>query len=160
MQDKGIQSFLSASAYVLETMMRISPSTGTVGRQPLLFPDDHIGLAIGIRGKMRGGVVFDFPKTTALGIVSGMMGGFPVTGFDDMAKSAIAELGNMISGNASIRLSEMGILIDITTPRFIENGRMEPEADLLLAAGEPHCAELSPEGLGAFRLFVDLRSDS
>ena len=42
--------------------------------------------------------------------------GMPVTELDDMATSAISELGNMIMGNAATIFSTKGIVIDITPP--------------------------------------------
>ncbi len=42
--------------------------------------------------------------------------GMPVTELDDMAMSAISELGNMIMGNAATIFSTKGIVIDITPP--------------------------------------------
>ena len=49
-------------------------------------------------------------------VASGMMMGMPVPELDDMAMSAISELGNMIMGNAATILSTKGIGIDITPP--------------------------------------------
>ena len=45
-----------------------------------------------------------------------MMMGMPVTEIDDMAKSALSELGNMIMGNAATLLSNKNFRIDITPP--------------------------------------------
>ena len=45
-----------------------------------------------------------------------MMMGMPVENLDDMAISAISELGNMIMGTAATMLSENGVIIDITPP--------------------------------------------
>jgi chemotaxis protein CheX len=45
-----------------------------------------------------------------------MMGGLPVDSLDDMAKSAISELGNMIIGNTATILSTRGISVEITPP--------------------------------------------
>jgi chemotaxis protein CheX len=45
------------------------------------------------------------------------MGGFELNALDEMSQSAIAELANMISGNACIQLSNNGMQIDITPPK-------------------------------------------
>jgi chemotaxis protein CheX len=42
--------------------------------------------------------------------------GSPVKTFDSMAASAIAELANMIAGNALMQLSETGIECDLAPP--------------------------------------------
>jgi len=48
-----------------------------------------------------------------------MMGGYAITEIDEMGKSAISELGNMISGNASTMLYNQGVHVDITPPRIM-----------------------------------------
>lgn len=45
--------------------------------------------------------------------------GMPVSEFDDMARSAISELGNMVMGNAATILSNNNVMIDITPPTII-----------------------------------------
>jgi len=50
-----------------------------------------------------------------------MMGGYPVSELDEMCCSAIAELGNMISGNASTMLYNEGIQVDITPPDIVSD---------------------------------------
>ena len=52
-------------------------------------------------GQMEGDIVFGLHETVALKLVSAMMGGYPIAEMDEMGQSAISELGNMISGNAS-----------------------------------------------------------
>lgn len=44
-----------------------------------------------------------------------------VTEIDEMSKSAISELGNMISGNAGTLLYNQGVTVDITPPKIIES---------------------------------------
>lgn len=45
--------------------------------------------------------------------------GEPIKTFDQLAASAIGELGNMISGNALQHLSDAGWICDITPPTII-----------------------------------------
>ncbi|MNR47699.1 CheY-P phosphatase CheX [compost metagenome] len=44
-----------------------------------------------------------------------------ITEMDEMGTSAISELGNMISGNASTILSNQGFTVDITPPKVIKS---------------------------------------
>ncbi|MNC54214.1 CheY-P phosphatase CheX [compost metagenome] len=53
-------------------------------------------------------------------MVSAMMGGYVITEMDEMGQSAISELGNMISGNASTILSNQGVSVDITPPKLMK----------------------------------------
>lgn len=45
--------------------------------------------------------------------------GIPVPQLNDMAKSAVSELSNMILGNAATLFSTKGITVDITPPNLI-----------------------------------------
>jgi chemotaxis protein CheX len=56
-----------------------------------------------------------------LKLVSAMMGGFVLTEMDEMGHSAISELGNMISGNASTMLYNQGVRVDITPPKVVQS---------------------------------------
>jgi len=56
---------------------------------------------------------------TAKDVASRMMMGMPVDVIDDMAKSALSKLGNMMMGNAATLLSNNNVLIDITPPTLL-----------------------------------------
>ena len=60
--------------------------------------------------------VLSIDEKKACEIASRMMMGMPVPELDDMAISAISELGNMIMGNAATVFSVRNIGIDITPP--------------------------------------------
>ena len=73
-------------------------------------------IMLSAKGEMKGQVLMAFSYANALNVASRMMMGMPVTELDDMATSAISELGNMIMGNAATIFSTKGIVIDITPP--------------------------------------------
>ena len=52
-------------------------------------------------------------------IASAMMMGMEVKEFDEIAQSAISELSNMLTANASTIFSQNKIMIDISTPTMI-----------------------------------------
>ena len=62
---------------------------------------------------------------------------------DDLASSAIYELGNMILGNASTLLSNAGILTDITPPRLSNGG-----TDTAGGGAKALCVPMNFEGGG------------
>ncbi|CAM4386046.1 chemotaxis protein CheX [Paenibacillus tarimensis] len=119
MNAQYINPFLASSVHVIETMIQVKPSVGQVVLKPIQG-SEFLMLRIGIIGQIKGDVVFCFPQDVAMKIVSSMMGGYPVSELDDMCMSAIAELGNMISGNASTMLSNEGIAVDITPPDIVQ----------------------------------------
>lgn len=76
----------------------------------------EVTISIGVTGELNGSILMNMNEKSALTIASKMMFGMEVTELNDLAKSAIAELGNMIAGNATIYFSNMGKAIDITPP--------------------------------------------
>lgn len=120
-----------------------------MGVKDVIPVQDHIWIQIGMTGHFSGMVVFGLQETVALRIVSAMMGGFVLTEMDEMGQSAISELGNMISGNASAILSNQGFAVDITPPQVIktENAAgMEPRKAL--------CIPLLMDGIGELDIQV------
>lgn len=81
---------------------------------------DAIAVKLELTGDRTGTVLIRFNEENAKKTASAMMMGMPVEDLDDMALSALAELGNMIMGGASIHLSEAGINTDITTPTLLK----------------------------------------
>mgnify|MGYP000530609930 CR=1 FL=1 len=121
MKAEYINPFLESARIVIEQMIYIKPITGELGVKDIKFVDNYIWIQIGITGEMSGNIVFGLHETVALKLVSAMMGGFVLTEMDDMGHSAISELGNMISGNASTMLFNQGVKVDITPPKIIKS---------------------------------------
>lgn len=90
-------------------------------------------IQIGLTGQMTGHVGFGFNQVVGLRMASAMMGGYPLAALDTIGESAISELGNMISGNASTILYNQGILVDITPPQLILNDGNGGATDRVMA---------------------------
>ncbi len=56
---------------------------------------------VGIVGDIKGNIVYSIDSEDALKIASTMMMGMEINVLDDMAKSAISELTNMLTANAA-----------------------------------------------------------
>lgn len=121
MKAEYINPFLESARIVIEQVANIRPSTGELGIKDIKFVENHIWIQIGMTGEMQGDVVFGLNEEVALKMVSAMMGGYVVTEMDEMSKSAISELGNMISGNASTMLYNQGVRVDITPPKILHS---------------------------------------
>ncbi|WP_226001777.1 chemotaxis protein CheX [Paenibacillus sp. BJ-4] len=121
MKAEVINPFLESARRVIEQLIQVSPSPGDLGVKNVELVDDHIWIMIGMTGQLSGNIVFGLNEQVALRMVSAMMGGFVLTEIDEMGKSAISELGNMISGNASTILSSQGIVVDITPPQVMRS---------------------------------------
>lgn len=81
--------------------------------------DNAIAVRLELTGDIVGCVIIRFNEDNAKKIASAMMMGMPVDTLDEMALSALAELGNMIMGGATVHLEEQGMHTDITTPTLL-----------------------------------------
>ncbi|MBJ9991170.1 MULTISPECIES: chemotaxis protein CheX [unclassified Paenibacillus] len=121
MKAEVINPFLESARTVIEQVIQVTPSTGSLGVKNMEIIEDHIWIQIGMTGQLTGNIVFGIQEHVALRMVSVMMGGYILTEMDEMGQSAISELGNMISGNASTILSNQGVTVDITPPRVMKS---------------------------------------
>ncbi|GFN30978.1 chemotaxis protein CheX [Paenibacillus xylaniclasticus] len=119
MKAEYINPFLESAKNVIEQVVQITPATGQPGLKPIVIVDNCIFIQIDIHGQMQGHIIFGISEPVALKMISAMMGGFAISQIDEIGKSAISELGNMISGNASTLLFNQGVHVDITPPVII-----------------------------------------
>lgn len=120
-----INPFLEASKTVLKQIAGYEVNLGKIFLKTSPYQSDSIVIIVGITGKIRGQVVFSMSKDNAMKIASGMMGGLSVTSLDEISKSAISELSNMILGNTATLLYGKGIGIEITPPSLLMGDNME-----------------------------------
>jgi chemotaxis protein CheX len=117
-----INPFLMASTKILKEMCFVDAKIGKPYIKSPAFFDNTLLIMIGITGEMRGQAMIAFAHDIACDIASKMIM-MPITEMDELAKSAICELGNMIMGNTATIFSTKGIAIDITPPT-VGNGSM------------------------------------
>lgn len=118
-----VNSFLKSATSVLANFGGDFQLTGkNVGNSPVAMAD--VLIVIGITGEFKGQFILNFKEDTALNIASAMMMGMPVSSLDEMASSAISELGNMIGGNAATMLYNAGKVIDITPPTILKGSNI------------------------------------
>lgn len=120
MKAEYINPFLESASTVIEQVIHVKPKTGKLEVKNVKMVEKYIWVQIGMSGQMNGDIVFGLHEHVALKMVSAMMGGFVVTELDEVGQSAISELSNMISGNASTLLYNKGLKVDITPPRIIQ----------------------------------------
>jgi len=123
-----INPFIEASLEVISQTTNMKPTIGKVLVKNNSYNGDGVVIFIGLTGKINGNVVLSLSKNLALNIASAMMGGMPVIELDEISKSAIAELANMILGNTASIFYKNGIGIDITPPTVLtgENINLTP----------------------------------
>ena len=114
-----INPFLMSARSVMQTVCGIEVKFGKIEKSDFKLDGDPMLIMLGITGELSGQACFVMSIDIAKKIASKMMMGMPVEEFDDMARSAISELGNMVMGNAATILSNNNVLIDITPPTII-----------------------------------------
>ncbi|NFM73347.1 chemotaxis protein CheX [Clostridium botulinum] len=82
---------------------------------------ESLGILInlGIVGDIRGNIVYNIQGENGKKIASKMMMGLPVEELNEMAQSALSELSNMLTANASINFSNIGVNVNISTPTLM-----------------------------------------
>ncbi len=114
-----INPFISASTKILKEMCFIDVKLGKPSIKEPIFLEDTLLIMIGFTGERSGQVIMVLEESIACDIASKMIM-MPITQMDELSRSAISELGNMIMGNAATIFSRKGIAIDITPPTLGE----------------------------------------
>lgn len=84
------------------------------------FATKGIAISIGITGQIEGYFVLTLSQSSAIHIVRKMTGNLNTKELDEMGKSAISELCNIIAGNACSILAQANINTEITPPLIVD----------------------------------------
>lgn len=114
-----INPFIEASQTVLKQVANFDAKLGKVFLKSSPYKGESILIIVGITGKIRGQAIFTMTKEVAFKIASAMMYGMPVDELNDISKSALSELTNMILGNTATLLYNKGVGIEITPPSLL-----------------------------------------
>lgn len=125
MKVEYINPFIEASQTVLMQTTGLEARLGRVYLKESTFKSDNVMVIVGVTGNMRGQVIFSMSSEVACSIASCMMGGMPVLQLDEISKSAISELTNMILGNTATILYNRGVGVEITPPSFLLGENMQ-----------------------------------
>jgi len=124
MKVEYVSPFVEAAVKVMTALLQVTPERGTLSARPQVFTTQQVNIICGITGDVEGQVIFGMSIVAADRIASRMLGS-PVVTFDQLAASAIAELGNMISGNSMTLLHGQGFTCDITPPTIIKGSNVK-----------------------------------
>lgn len=113
-----IEPFLRGAYTVLETILGTTPTREQLSLRKTSFTTQQLTIMAGVNGEVEGTAMYGMSLATARNIASAMIGS-EVQEMDEMAVSAVSELGNMITGSATTLLSQKGLDVDITPPSII-----------------------------------------
>ncbi|HWR61852.1 MAG TPA: chemotaxis protein CheX [Clostridia bacterium] len=145
-----IKPFINVSVDLIKMICNANVNRGQVFIKDSPFMAGNVVIIIGIAGEFKGQVFFSMNESTACKIASLMMFGMEVNALEEMSKSAIAELGNMIMGNVSTEFYNSGIKIDITPPTILVGNDMAVSTKGLRTL----CVPLILENIGELEIDV------
>ena len=86
-------------------------------------PSSGFAVVIGVTGELEGRVIVDLKKETAVKFAE-IMNMEEIGEFNELVKSTMGEIGNMISGRAVSKLQNEGFSFNITPPTLFEGENM------------------------------------
>ncbi len=132
----------------LQSFNTIMPQLGFEVEKGSITIKDRIAasgvtISVGLTGDVKGNVIYVLTSDGGRSIASKMMMGLEVPELDDMAKSALSEMSNMLTANASINYSNEGINTDISTPVLVTGTDM----NIKVNTDQIICVEMKASGV-------------
>jgi chemotaxis protein CheX len=114
-----VNPFVQGAQRVFATICQETPTLGKIFVKQRPYNASEVTVAVSIFGAFEGEVIYNMKEADGCFIVSRMMMGMPVESLkDDMSKSAISELANIISGNVATIFAGKEITVDIKPPQL------------------------------------------
>ena len=130
-----VNAFVQGAQRVFTTVCNETPTLGRVFVKSQPYTTSPVTVSIDVFGAFEGEVVYNMEEAAGCFIVSQMMMGMPVPSLnDEMAKSGVSEIANIISGNVATLFSSKDIIVDIKPPQLRFNATA---ADFPIAAKTP-----------------------
>lgn len=118
MNVKFLNPFVEAAYEVLKQETGDDISRGELRLETGTYSTDDVTVILSLVGAVEGTVLYSMPNTTAINVASRLMGEtFQM--LEELAQSGIAELGNVITGRASMKLADAGFEANISPPSLI-----------------------------------------
>ncbi|NIZ40627.1 chemotaxis protein CheX [Entomospira nematocerorum] len=113
-----INPFVESAFSVIREVLNCDVKRGSIYLKNNTQSIMGVAAIVGLAGAVEGRILIDMDKDTALKVVSSM--NFEeITELDDLSKSTLSELANMVTGHAVTRLHELGFRFDLTPPAVI-----------------------------------------
>jgi chemotaxis protein CheX len=119
MNVKFLNPFIEAAHEVLKVETGIKMERGEISLEKEPYITDDITVIISLVGSVEGNVFYSMSEQTALSLAARILGEL-LTEFGPLAQSGIAEIGNVITGRASVKLSEAGYESTISPPTLLQ----------------------------------------
>lgn len=110
-----VAPFFQATKEVFKLMLDLD--IRPCGPESLKLGDRKVAVAIEVVGDLTGTILYQFPENMILTMV-GIMSGMEINQLDGFVTSALGEVSNIISGNATTGLSAENYQCDIKPPQI------------------------------------------
>lgn len=107
MEAEIVNPFVEGTLYILDTTASLKARPGEPYLKKNSVALGEISGILDISGDISGSASVSFTEKSILGIVSAMFGE-EMTQIDDEIKDAVGEIGNMISGHVTTKMTELG----------------------------------------------------
>lgn len=98
---------------------------GALAHVPHELPStSDVSVTVGFVGGLQGQLVIGMAEPVALAMAGTLLMS-PLLAFDELAQSAMAEVGNMLAGGCATALAEAGVPLDITVPTVIAGSQVK-----------------------------------
>ncbi len=118
MNVKFLNPFVEAAYEVLKSETQGPIQRGELRLDHGMYITDDVTVIISLVGAVEGTVFYSMSTEAAIKLASILMGE-PFDKLEELAQSGVAELGNVITGRASMKLAEAGYESTISTPSLI-----------------------------------------
>lgn len=138
--------FISAFVYSLEKMMRsmLNSACHPAGPGPVPLVDEYVSGVVYFTGTVEGRVTLSTSRSTAQGMVAEILGTKPSKITRDMLQDGLAEMANIIAGNAKALLADTRYRVQMSLPRVVLGQSSVPGSH---SFDKAHCRRFSsPHG--------------
>ncbi len=118
MDARMVNALITSVANIFTQVLQLEPKLGRPQVSREIEPRYSIVTVLGFVGDIEGNMIYSFNEKTAIRIVSKMMG-MEYGQLDELALSALGELGNMTTGALAMNLEKIGYKTDITPPTVV-----------------------------------------
>ena len=120
MNVKLANPFIEAFLNVMPVLGCPTPKRTKVYLHEKEVTNEGVAVRVNFKKELVGSVVYNMTEDSAKFIASTMMMGMPVNDIkEELASSAINELSNMLTANATTSLFQLGYEADITPPKMV-----------------------------------------
>jgi chemotaxis protein CheX len=151
-----VNMFIGATRTILSEYFSIAvDSVGTPGLLEGGDQMEQVTVLVSMIGDVEGQFLLGCTPATALAIARSMLVRQEYPEFDDLCRSALCELANIVGGNAATGLAEMGLSCELAPPSVITGEHLSIQSSatqMLYVPIRSSCGEL--------KLFLALRNGS